>query len=248
MHSTKADPNITNALTLVPAPRPVAEAESVAPNLSAELSFQQLSIVERHTTSVEVSASAGPLEQAATALTRASNPHVRNGKIARLPKPARDMLSQMLRNNLPYPKIVAALDELDITVTERNVSNWKTRGGYKDWCAEQERVLQFSLAQDKLTDYLRKNGAGELPEVGLQVAATQLSMALLQPEAAQQLAADPKKYSHIVDMLCRLSEQIEALQDKRNNRTSIYGKRNLLEEKFGYEEDVEITRKTYSSQ
>jgi hypothetical protein len=40
------------------------------------------------------------------------------------------MVNRMLRNNIPQSKIVGALDEHGIKVTERNVSNWKTRGGY----------------------------------------------------------------------------------------------------------------------
>src|SRR5437870_515755 len=68
---------------------------------------------------------------------RASRPHIRNGKIARLPKLERDLVNRMLHNHVPYAKIVGALDELAIKATERNISNWKTRGGYKEWCAEQ---------------------------------------------------------------------------------------------------------------
>src|SRR5947208_16720971 len=66
--------------------------------------------------------------------TRASAPRIRNGKIACPPKLERDMVNHMLHNHVPYSKIVGALDELQINVTERNVSNWKTRGGYKEWC------------------------------------------------------------------------------------------------------------------
>src|SRR5437660_896186 len=58
-------------------------------------------------------------------------PHkrIRNGKIARLPYLERDMVNRMLRDNIPYEKIVDALGQHDFYVIERNVSNWKTRGG-----------------------------------------------------------------------------------------------------------------------
>jgi hypothetical protein len=61
----------------------------------------------------------------------------RNGKIARLPKLERDLVNKLLHNHVPYSKIVWALSERSITVTERNLSNWRTRGGYQEWCAEQ---------------------------------------------------------------------------------------------------------------
>src|SRR5947207_14411031 len=65
---------------------------------------------------------------------------IRNGKIARLPFIERDMVNRMLRDHIPYEKIVGALDEHGIYVTERNVSNWKTRRGYKEWTADQDRT------------------------------------------------------------------------------------------------------------
>ena len=51
------------------------------------------------------------------------------------------MVNRMLQNNVPQDRIVAALDDLGIVVTLRNISNLKTRGGYKDWCLEQERQI-----------------------------------------------------------------------------------------------------------
>jgi len=180
--------------------------------------------------------------------TRASKPKVRNGKIARLPHPLRDMVNRMLRNNIPYSGIVAALEEHDVHVTERNVSNWKTRGGYKEWCAEQDRALEIRLVQDNLTDYLRKNDASQVPEVGLQLAATRLSQFLLTPEAQEQLVADPKTYSRTVATLCRLSNQIHSLQKYRDDSAKALGyDQNPERIRRETEEAIEITRSVYSS-
>src|SRR5258706_2858511 len=216
-------------ITAVPVTTPLA-----GPSLEAPLSRieQHLSIIERRIESSPVvidspSVCIAPLP--ATIKPRSSSPHMRNGKIARLPKLERDLVNRMLFNHIPYEKIVGALGEHSITVTQRNISNWKTRGGYKEWCAEQERQLQLSSLQDHLTDYLRKNDAGQLSEVGLQVAATQLSLSLLRPETAQQLAADPQKYSQVIDMLCRLSTQIQALQKDRNEAVKNAARRGTSE-------------------
>ncbi len=179
---------------------------------------------------------------------RASRPHVRNGKIARLPKLHRDMVNRMLYNNVPYRKIVQALDECNVQVTERNISNWKTRGGYSEWREEQERQLQLAHLQDHLTDYIRKNNATQLPGVGLQVAATQLSFSLLQPDTARQLAADPQKYSRIVDMLCRLATHINTLQKDRNEAVEKAATRNTSEfVRREEEKTVENIRWTWTS-
>src|SRR5260370_42120419 len=78
-----------------------------------------------------------PIVSTETVPPPSQDPHsdrklTRNGKIARLPYLERDMVNRMLRNNIPHSKIVGALEEHGIRVTVRNVSNWKTRGGYKE--------------------------------------------------------------------------------------------------------------------
>jgi len=180
--------------------------------------------------------------------TRASATRIRNGKIARLPKLDRDMVNRMLHNNIPHKKIVGALDELRIYVTERNISNWKTRGGYQEWRVEQERQINLSRLQDNLIDYLRKNDATQLPEVGLQVASTQLSLVLLQPNTAQQLAAQPEKYRQVVEMLCRLATQIQSLQKDRDDAVRKAAIRDTPEcIKREDEKSIEQLRLTYSA-
>jgi hypothetical protein len=140
---------------------------------------------------------------------------MRNGKIARLPKLERDLVNKLLHNHVPYSKIVWALSERGITVTERNVSNWRTRGGYREWSAEQENQLRLSHLQDHLTDYLRQHDAQQLPEVGLQVASTQLTSLLMNPQTAAPLLADPDKYASIVNSLDKCSVRLAELQKER---------------------------------
>ena len=140
---------------------------------------------------------------------------VRNGKIARLPKLERDLVNKLLHNNIAYSKIVWALSERGITVTERNISNWRTRGGYSEWSAQQDNQLRLAHLQDHLTDYLRKHDAQQLPEVGLQVASTQLTSLLMNPQTAAPLLADPDKYARIVQALDKCSVRLNELQKER---------------------------------
>jgi hypothetical protein len=172
----------------------------------------------------------------------------RNGKIAHLPYLDRDMVNRMLRDHIPYSKIVGALDEHGFTVTVRNVSNWKTRGGYKEWCAEVDRALENRILQDNLTEHLRKNDASQLPEIGLQLAATQLSQLLLSPEGQRQLATDPQAYSRTVATLCRLASQIHTLQKYRDDSAKELGYEHNPERiKRQDEENTEGTRSVYSA-
>jgi len=187
-----------------------------------------------------------PIQQSTNPSIQSAQPRARNGKIARLPKLARDLVNSMLQNNLPYSKIVGALEEHGIRVNERNVSNWKTRGGYKEWAAEQNQAVSIRLHQDNLTEYLRNHDAGELPEIGLQLAATQLSEFFLNPQARQQLAADPQSYARTVGSLCRLARQIHAMQKYRDDCAKALG-RSPARIKGEIEQAIETTRDVYSS-
>jgi hypothetical protein len=131
------------------------------------------------------------------------------------------MVNRMLRNNIPHSKISDALTEHGVTATPRNISNWKTRGGYRDWCAEQDRAVETRLFQDNLLEHLRTTDASQLSEVGLQLAATQLSQFFLKPDVREQLTADPDKFSTAINVLCRLTRQLHRLQKYREDTNQI---------------------------
>jgi hypothetical protein len=202
-------------------------------------------------------APAGALQVAAHSVVATSNPNPvrpsrvqrgRRGKIARLSGPLRDMVNRMLRNNIPYSRIVDALDEYDISVTERNISNWKTWGGYKEWCLAQDHASALHIRQDNLLALLRREYASEVPEVGLQVAATRLSEFFLTPEADQLLASDPAEYRRRATHLAQLTAQINSLQKHRDDsaRKASF-KYDLERNRRELEEELEITRQSYSS-
>jgi hypothetical protein len=185
----------------------------------------------------------------APALSPSPRKITRNGKIARLPYLERDMVNRMLFNHIRHSKIVDALEEHDFRVTERNVSNWKTRGGYQEWRLAQDHALQVRLRQDNLTGYLRKHDASQVPEVGLQLGATQLSEFLLQPEAAQLLATDPEKYAKTIATLCRLTSQIHALQKYRDDSAKELGRSHNPERiQREAQAEIELTRSLYSAE
>jgi len=148
----------------------------------------------------------------------------RKGRVASLPKIQRDMVNRMLWNGLSYKNIVAALHESGFQLIERNISNWAT-GGYLEWRLEQEAVLENRLNQDHLLDFLRRDDAPELPEVGLQAAATRLSQVLLQKLAhAENPEANLDSYTKIIDLLCRLNREISVTQKNRDDSRRTLGR------------------------
>lgn len=187
-----------------------------------------------------------PTRPLAPSQLAAASKKKRNGKIAQLPKAERDMVNLMLRNNQPHHLIAGALDYRGYTVTPRNISNWKTRGGYAEWCAAQAQALELRTFQDNLTDFLRRHDAAELSEVGLQSAATNLSAILLRPDLMRELLADPDKYSKLIALQCRLAREIQALQLNRDEvSTAVGGSPERL--KRENEREIEKIRKTHSS-
>jgi hypothetical protein len=159
------------------------------------------------------------------------------------------MVNRMLRNNIPHSKIADALDEHGVTVTQRNVSNWKTRGGYREWCAQQDQALETRLLQDNLVEHLRTTDATQLSEVGLQLAATQLSQFFLKPDIREQITADPEKFSSTIAILCKLNRQLHRLQKYRDDSARELGyKHNPERVKREAEKDLESTRHTYSAE
>src|ERR1044071_4694658 len=148
---------------------------------------------------------------------------------------------------IEHPTSGTELSHAQSRTSVPRIRNWKTRGGYKEWCTEQDHQLNLSSLQDNLTDYLRKSDAGQLPEVGLQIAATQLSHMLLQPDAVQKLTAEPEKYSKVVEMLCLLATRIQSLQKDRDEAVKRASNRRTTEFlKREQGESIDDLRQTYT--
>jgi hypothetical protein len=133
------------------------------------------------------------------------------------------MVNRMLDNGVPYKNICGALSEAGYTVTEKNLSNWAI-GGFPEWRLVHEHVVENRIDQDQLLDFLRRDDAPELPEVGLQAAATRLSQVMLQKlNSGEDPEAHLASFSKLVDLLCRLNREIGATQKQRDNARRVLG-------------------------
>ena len=169
----------------------------------------------------------------------------RKGHVACLPKAQRDMVNRMLSNGLAYKNIIHALSECGFSLTEKNISNW-ANGGYLEWQAEQEFILQHHFEQDHLLDYLRREDATELPEVGLQAAATRISQLLLQ-KTPDQFASRPEVYARLVNTLCSVTREIAALQKQRDEARRSLGKHHNPVRIKDYDENTILDAERYAS-
>ena len=142
----------------------------------------------------------------------------RTGAVAQLPKAERDMVSRMVAQRVPYKTIASAVETAGFHVTERNISNWVTRGGYLEWSLHQEQALQNRLRQEDLLAYHRPDDSADLAEVGLQSAATRLSEFVLQQTGPDQdLEQNFAKVNSATNLLCRINHQLFTVQKHRDH-------------------------------
>jgi hypothetical protein len=140
----------------------------------------------------------------------------RNGKVASLPKPHRDLVNHMLEDGVAYKEIVAALAQLGHTVSARNISNWY-QGGHQDWLLQQERLAANRIREEAVLDILTNDHDVDLPAAGLQIAATHLFQLLLacHPETADS-DSGLNNYIRVANSLCRISRQLMKVQEFRD--------------------------------
>src|SRR5437667_9489040 len=84
------------------------------------------------------------------------NRHTRTGKVARLSKPVRDKICQMMLDGRVYLEIIAELGEDGKDLNEDNLSTWKS-GGYLEWRTEELELLEMRYHQEYANDLARES-------------------------------------------------------------------------------------------
>ena len=134
----------------------------------------------------------------------------RNGKIARLPKPTRDMINRMLDDGLPYQVIIDELGEAGQGLNLQNLTNWK-QGGYLDWVKHREMIARAQAQMEVATDLLRETkdiSPGEVYRACSLVAGTQILTALMEygdETLRKMLLNDAATYITLLNTICNLA-------------------------------------------
>src|SRR5882672_9231689 len=89
----------------------------------------------------------------------------RNGKVARLPKEARDRLNVMMQDGVPYREIIERLGPEGSELNEQNLTNWR-KGGHQDWLSDQERNQSLVLRRDSALSLLEKKAGATVQDAG----------------------------------------------------------------------------------
>jgi hypothetical protein len=129
------------------------------------------------------------------------------GKIARLPKAARDQLNQMILDGVPYAEIPGRLGDIAKDINEDNLSSWKT-GGHQEWLKEQQRVEDCRISQELTLDLAMERQGIESFQAPNKIAAALICEALadLGSETFRQaIAANPVNALRMLNTLSRLT-------------------------------------------
>jgi len=147
-------------------------------------------------------------------------------KIARLPKPLRDLINSCLDDALPAREIIEKLQAsthppLPYPISEVNISDWR-KTGYQHYLDQQERLSLFHANREAALEMVAANDTIALPEATLQIIANQYFEVLgdFSPAAMKQkLAEDPLKYTRFLNSFARLVREIVHLRKHRDAQT-----------------------------
>ena len=137
----------------------------------------------------------------------AADPRHRRGKVARLPKPARDTVCRMLQDGSPYRVILEKLGPEAKGLSKHHISEWK-KGGFLDWQRENQWLDELRAQQQFALEMLLSGDQNKFPHVVLQIAATQIFQALREVAPTNlrgKFDADPASYTRLINSLSRLS-------------------------------------------
>lgn len=147
-----------------------------------------------------------------TARKRKDKSRLRNGKVARLPKAARDSICRMIRDGMSYPAILKTLGDTAVAagLSTHCLSEWRTNGGYAEWLDEQAWAQQLQAEKEFALELLQEKDETNLNRVVLQIAVTQVFQALRSFAPANlrgQFDSDPANYTRLLNSICRLSRE-----------------------------------------
>ena len=145
-------------------------------------------------------------------------------KIAKLPKPLRDLINSMLDDGASGPEIIARLQAstdppLPYPISEMDISRWRATG-YARYLAQQDRMASLQADREAALEIVSGDDTTTLPEATLQIIAGQYFQFLGDfslGSLKQKLAEDPLRYTRFLNVFARLVREIVHLQKHRQD-------------------------------
>ncbi|MDB6031528.1 MAG: hypothetical protein JWM16_1866 [Verrucomicrobiales bacterium] len=149
----------------------------------------------------------------------------RVGKVAKLPPDILEWVNLQLLDEVPY---AAILDELDdrgyCDISQQNLTNWKTCGGYNQWLSG-HIVRQQRRSELETVCSLVSQSRGRLDEAALFLISSQLLSVVGDFDLSSfktHLAKDPQGYLRVIQALTRLNKARQG--SKKITQTSLVNK------------------------
>jgi hypothetical protein len=147
-------------------------------------------------------------------------------KIAKLPKPLRDIINSSIDDGLPAKEIIHKLEAstnppLPYPISESNISGWKTTG-YQQYLTQQEHRDSIEASREAALEMVAADNLS-LPQATLQVIASQCFQILgdFSPAAIKQkLADEPLKYISLLHVFARLTREMVHLEKYHEARAA----------------------------
>jgi hypothetical protein len=144
-------------------------------------------------------------------------PRHRRGNIARLPKPTRDQINQMLDDGYPYAAICQHLAQNGTDISEDSLGRWK-KGGYQDYRRELRLLDQSRLRYELTLDLARDLKGIDVYQAALKISAAQIcdAVAEIGPDSLRRAVQEnPLNLLRMLNALARLTAgglECESLQ------------------------------------
>src|SRR3954471_20198181 len=97
--------------------------------------------------------------------------HRRNGKVARLPKAAREQVNLLLDDGKTYAEIIQSLAANGFPgFNAENIRQWKN-GGFQDWLKHQDQLSEFDKLREFALDVASQNEGSKTQEAAIHLGA-----------------------------------------------------------------------------
>jgi hypothetical protein len=140
--------------------------------------------------------------------------HRRNGKVARLPKAAREQVNLLLDDGKTYAQIIQWLAANGFPgFNAENIRQWKN-GGFQDWLNHHDELSESEKLREMAIDVAERHNGGKTQEAALHIGASLVFRTFLKFDSnklSRRLDRKPEHITTLMNSFTRLSRRSEEL-------------------------------------
>ena len=140
--------------------------------------------------------------------------HRRNGKVAHLPKSAREQVNLLLDDGKTYAEIIQWLSANGFPgFNDENIRQWKN-GGFQDWLNHHDELSESEKLREMAMDVAKQNNGGKTHEAALHIGASLVFQTFLKFDSrklSRRLDRKPEHITTLMNSFTRLSRRSEEL-------------------------------------